>query len=193
MFKKIRSIFILGFLTLAPIAFTLWFLIFITKKTDLIFGSSFIGQGILIVLLVLFVTGLLAKTFFGRFFHRILDWIISKVPFIRTFYTTIKQTFNLILSEDSKTSFKEVVMVNYPTKESHCLAFVTSELSDNKKIVFVPTAPNPTSGFVIICDNSNLIATDISVEEAIKLIISCGTLGQNYPQIGKLITNNGKK
>lgn len=178
-FSYLRSTLFLGFLTITPIALTTWLFLFIINKTDSMFEIRFPGQGILLSLLLLFIVGVLTKTVFGRIFHKIFDGVINRVPFLGTVYTTLKQTFKVIFSGQSRKSFKKVVYIHFPNEHTRSLAFLTSELDDGSCLVFVPTAPNPTSGYVLRCEPSAVTDAKFSVEEAIRIIISCGALGDH--------------
>ena len=126
------------------------------------------------------------------------DAILSKIPVIRNIYSTTKQIFDTLLANNSK-AFKEVVLVEYPRKEMWVLAFVTSEVkgeiqtltNDNVVSIFVPTTPNPTSGFLLFVPTTDVIRLSMTPEVAMKLIISGGMI--NADDIIAKLEKNEKK
>ncbi|MCB1111873.1 MAG: DUF502 domain-containing protein [Chlamydiales bacterium] len=130
------------------------------------------------------------------FIHRLLkiwDYLFNKVPFIRSVYKTSQDVINTIFTNDSK-SFKQVVLVPFPGSESYSIGLITRESlpglpkpGDSELVaVFVPTTPNPTSGFLIIFEEKEVIYLDMRVEEALKYVISCGViLNEPFHQITK--------
>jgi uncharacterized membrane protein len=189
--KKIKEILLLGLLTLTPIAVTVWVLIWIVGTLDslvywffpnsvnpaILWGYQIPGLGILVTFILLLATGLLAKTYLGTFFNTLGDSVMKRLPVVGSFYSTTRQISQALFSKDSGKSFKKVVLVPFPSESSQSLAFFASHYSENQSLVFVPTAPNPTSGYVLIYKNSDMIDAPMSVDEALKIILSCGSLG----------------
>ena len=135
-----------------------------------------------IVIFVITLIGAITPGLIGRNLLKLGEMILFKTPVIRTVYSSIKQIMETVMSTNSK-SFKEVVLVEYPRKDIWVIAFVTSSVKgeiDNKikksKLVsiFVPTTPNPTSGFLLFVDKKDLIYLDMQVDQAVKLVISGG-------------------
>lgn len=138
------------------------------------------GLGLAIAVIALTLIGTVAANLLGKTFLNIGDWLIGRVPFVRSIHMTLKQVLTIFTSGQSK-SFREVVMIEYPRKGSWAIGFVTSEVKGElaEKTpgmvgVFVPTTPNPTSGFLIYVNRSELKTLQMSVEEGAKLIISAG-------------------
>ena len=140
------------------------------------------GLGLVIVIFVITLIGAITPGLIGRNLLKLGEMILFKTPVIRTVYSSIKQIMETVMSTNSK-SFKEVVLVEYPRKDIWVIAFVTSSVKgeiDNKikrsKLVsiFVPTTPNPTSGFLLFVAQKDLIYLDMPVEQAVKLVISGG-------------------
>ena len=139
------------------------------------------GLGVLIAVIILTALGALAANFFGRTIISIGERLVSSVPLVRNVYGALKQLMETVFSGQSN-SFKEVVLIEYPMKGLYVVAFVSAggnktlreKISDDVLGLFVPTTPNPTSGFLLYTSRANTIPIDMSVEEAAKLIISFG-------------------
>ncbi len=188
----IKELLVLGLLTLAPIVVTFWILISVVTSLDsamyqmfpileelpIQVGFGLPGLGILSTFLLLLLVGTLTKTFLGRFFNSASDTIISRVPILRSVYKLTKQLSSVFFSKSPTSGFKKVVWIPFPHQDSKCLAFVASETPSGDYYVFVPTAPNPTSGYVLLYRKDQVAATDMTVDSALKLILSCGALGE---------------
>ena len=140
------------------------------------------GIGVAILIAVLIVIGMFTTGFIGKFFVRLGDFIVSKIPLISSIYSLLKQLFETVLSPKSQ-SFKEAVLLEYPRKGIWIIGFLaaqtTGELAHKlpkmKMLsVFIPTTPNPTSGFLIIVPETDVIRLKMSVEDALKYVVSCG-------------------
>ena len=149
------------------------------------------GLGLVIVVFVITLIGAITPGLIGRNLLKLGEMILFKTPVIRTVYSSIKQIMETVMSTNSK-SFKEVVLVEYPRKDLWVIAFVTSSVKgeiDNKikksKLVsiFVPTTPNPTSGFLLFVAQKDLIYLDMPVEQAVKLVISGGIVSPKYKKL----------
>lgn len=147
---------------------------------------TFLGYSISIISAIAFITliGAIALNYFGKLFIETIESIISKIPLSRTIYTTIKQISEVLFSKDNA-PYKKVVMVEYPNKGLYSIGFLTNEnislKSDGKELkdhvsVFIPTSPNPTSGFLVVLEKSKVKVLNISIEDAAKLIISAGAI-----------------
>jgi uncharacterized membrane protein len=183
---------VLGLLTLAPLGVTIWVLASVVRFLDdlmyrlipglgeipLYFGFGLPGIGIIATFAVLLATGLIAKTFAGRMFNNFSDSLIGRLPVLSGLYGVTKQISSVFFSQSPTSAFKKVVYVPFPSSESRSLAFVASQVGDDHVLVFVPTAPNPTSGYVLRYHRSQLEDTTITIDAALQLIISCGALGQ---------------
>lgn len=150
---------------------------------------------IIILALLFFFTvflGTVARLFFFNSLMKIWDYLIHKIPLISTIYKTCQDVINTIFTSNSN-SFKQVVMVPFPNKETRTIGLVTRddlpsfiEGSDDKNIaVFVPTTPNPTSGFLVMFKEKDLIYLDMPIESAFKYIISCGVIATPFKNISK--------
>jgi len=140
-----------------------------------------------IILLLLFgftvILGMLTRWVITNYFIRWGEYIFHRIPIVRSIYKTSKDVISTIFTDQTK-SFKQVVMVPFPHAETYSLGLVTRDdirdLTDQKKgdfiAVFVPTTPNPTSGFLMMFDPKDVIFLDMKVEEAFKYIISCGVI-----------------
>jgi len=146
-------------------------------------GFSIPGFGIILALSILLLTGMLAANLFGRRFVEIWERILNKIPLVRSIYSSIKQISNTIFDPSGK-SFHKVVMLQYPRKGLWSIGFLTNDnvgdemsaVDDRLVAVFIPTTPNPTSGFIIMTRNDEITELDMSVEEGFKFIISMGVI-----------------
>ena len=202
-----RRFFLTGLLVTAPIIITIyvtWLVItFIdTKVANLLpeyldfrkaLPFQVPGLGLFIVIVVITFIGAITPGLIGRNLLKLGEMILFKTPVIRTIYSSIKQIMETVMSTNSK-SFKEVVLVEYPRKNIWVIAFVTSSIKGeiDKSIkkadlvsIFVPTTPNPTSGFLLFVSKKDLIYLKMPVEQAVKLVISGGIV---VPKQSKLST-----
>lgn len=197
MLRWLRNRFLTGVVVAAPIGITLWLIYSFVSFVDQVIKpliparynpESYLpfaipGMGLLIAVLMLTVLGALAANIFGRSLLDIGERLFNSVPLIRNIYAALKQIVETVF-QGSQNSFQEVVLVEYPMAGSYAVAFVASEgrgviksvvgKGDDVIGVFIPTTPNPTSGFLLFVPRSKAIALDLSVEEAAKLIISFG-------------------
>ncbi len=188
---RLRNYFFTGVVVLVPLGFTLYltlFLISISSKLvpkDLNPNSylPFSIPGLEILLSIIFITliGGLSLSFIGKKFLQIINDILKKIPFLRTIYSAIEQMTKTFTQKNKNK--KSVVLIEYPRKGSWAVGFATKDNKGeiNKKTkkklvnVFVPTTPNPTSGFLLMLPKDELIYLDMSFEEASKFIVSAGT------------------
>jgi uncharacterized membrane protein len=178
MAAKLREYLVLGLLSVAPIAITIWVLWTAIRMLDNLVPPSlqaFPGLGFILCFFILLTTGVIVKTFGSKLFSTVFDTTLSKVPVIRGLYSVSKQISQSLFSKDKNKSFKRVVMIPFLSTHAQTLGFVTGEISAEKKLfVFVPTAPNPTSGYVLILNESDVQDCPYTVDEAFKIVISCG-------------------
>ena len=202
---KFRRFFLTGLLVTAPIIITIyvtWLVItFIDVKVANLLPEyldfrkalpfQIPGLGLVIVIFVITLIGAITPGLIGRNLLKLGEMILFKTPVIRTVYSSIKQIMETVMSTNSK-SFKEVVLVEYPRKDIWVIAFVTSSVKgeiDSKikksKLVsiFVPTTPNPTSGFLLFVAQNDLIYLDMPVEQAVKLVISGGIVSPKQKKL----------
>lgn len=195
--KRIRSILITGLLVLIPIVGTLSIVGWLFNSIDLIFrqplekfvGFPLVGSGIILTLLIILITGIVSKNYLGKKLIHITESVLKKIPLVGTVFVSIKQLVDTLFT-DQKTAFKSAVLVQYPTKGIYAIGFITADApqevkmkSDkNLKSIFIPTTPNPTSGMLVMLPEEDIIKLDMSVEAAIKMIVSGGILlPENIP------------
>lgn len=141
------------------------------------------GLGIILALTVLLLTGFLAANFVGRAFVRGWESLMHRIPVVRSIYSAAKHFAEVVFS-DSSQSFKNVLLIEYPRKGLYSLAFQTStklgevqgRTGEEVVCCFVPTTPNPTSGFIIIVPRKDITVLDMEVDEALRMIISLGVV-----------------
>ena len=188
---KIRNYFFTGIIVLVPIGFTLYLSRFLMNiSSDLlpskINPNSYLSiniPGIEIIITIFFITfiGFLSLSFLGKKFLQLIDTLFKKIPLLGTFWSAVKQMSQSF--KDNKHKKKSVVLVEYPRKGVWAVGFATKENEGeiknktNKDLinVFVPTTPNPTSGFLLMFEKNDIIYLDMSFEEASKFVVSAGT------------------
>jgi uncharacterized membrane protein len=185
--KKLRDVIVAGLVVTVPIGLTIWIFAWLFTQIDQllrpwvtkIFGHEIIGVGFGVIVALVLIVGLIATNVIGKRVVRWSESILAKIPISRTLYEGIRQIIQSF-SENEKTGFLNVVMIEYPRKGIHTIGFVTNEHIDEsgKKLVnvFIPTAPNPMTGFIQIVDESELLRTSITVEEALKMVVSAGRM-----------------
>jgi uncharacterized membrane protein len=192
---KLKSYFLTGLLVLVPITLTLLVVRWLVRLMDnllksvlpmalrpeQIFGISVPGIGLVATLLLILLVGVLTANIFGRSLVNFTEMLVDRIPFVKGIYTLFKQVSDTILNRD-RGAFSKVVLIEYPRRGIWAVAFVTgvtqgeAQLITEKKLIniFVPTTPNPTSGFYILVAEDDMIELSMTVEEAFKLIISGG-------------------
>jgi len=153
-----------------------------------VLGFSVPGFGIVLAISILLVTGMLAANLFGRRLVEFWEAILNRIPLVRSIYNSVKQISTTILDSNGK-SFRKVVMLQYPRKGIWSIGFLTNEdvstdidgLNEDLVAVFVPTTPNPTSGFIMMAPRDDVTELDMSVEEGFKFIISMGVIIPDGP------------
>ena len=190
--SKLRNYFITGVLVLIPIGVTVYLTLFFIKIFSKILPQeinpnhylpySIPGLEIIISIIVITVIGWLSLSFLGKKLVKLVNDIFKKIPFLRTVYSAIGQ-MTQSFAQTRKSKKKSVVLVEYPRKGSWAVGFATQENTGeiasktNKNLinVFVPTTPNPTSGFLLMFPKDEIIYLDMSFEDASKFIVSAGT------------------
>ena len=201
MFKKlkrrIRNVFITGLLITLPIALTYFILQFLFKNLDALSpvftkvlidmgapipeGYRIPALGLVITLLIVLTVGWFTTNFFGRQMIKLGESIVEKIPFVRRIYKGSKQVVQSIAHADTS-AFRKVVLLEFPRRGMLAIGFVTGEsrgevqqyTADNVLNVFVPTMPNPTSGFLVFVPPEELTEVDMSIEDGIKYVVSGG-------------------
>lgn len=148
---------------------------------DQLLGIHIPGIGVLLAIILVLVTGMIVANFLGKRIILFWEQLLAKIPLVRSLYAAIKQIMEAVLSTDAQ-SFRKVLLIEYPRKGLWSLAFMTSEnlgevQSKTAKTVisvFIPTTPNPTSGFIIMVPSDDVVELDMSVEDGLKMIISLG-------------------
>ena len=207
-----KKYFIAGMLVWAPLAITIWVMTWGLSVLDGVFGSvmsalmailpsalkpalqsfrDLPGVGILIVLAIILATGVFAANFAGQWWIKLWDRIITHIPIVKSIYSSVKQVSGTLFSSNGN-AFRKAVLIPYPRNGSWTIAFVTgthaeevaTKLGGEHDNVFLPTTPNPTSGFFMIVPRADIIELEMSVEEALKHIVSMGSvppLSQSVP------------
>ena len=203
-----RRYFITGLLIWVPIGITLWVLDLVITTMDLslsllpqtwqpvaLLGRHVPGLGALLTVLVIFATGVLATNFLGQRLVRIWEGLLSRIPIVRTIYSSVKQVSDTLLSPQGN-AFRKALLVEYPRKGSWTIGFLTGTPADEVRrrvaqanpagddagagaemvSIYVPTTPNPTSGFFLMMRREDTIELDMSVDEALKYIVSMGVV-----------------
>ena len=194
--QLIKRWFITGLLIWVPLAITAWVLSLISGAADhslsllpesirphALLGVNVPGAGIALTLLIILTTGLLAANFIGQ---RLVVWwekLLARIPVVSSIYNSVKQVSDTLFSS-SGNAFRKALLIQYPREGSWTIAFLTGkpggDVSNHLKgdfvSVYVPTTPNPTSGFFLILAKSDVIELDMAVDEALKYIISMGVV-----------------
>ncbi len=183
--RKLRAYFLAGLLVTVPLGLTVWILLwvfngidsFLQPIVDRIVGHHIPGVGFGITVLLIFIVGVIVSNVLGRRLLRYGESVIMRLPLTRYLYNGIRQIMQAFAAPD-KTGFMQVVLVEFPRKGTRTLGFITNETSDEsgKKLlnIFIPTSPNPTSGFLQIIEEEQVIRTTLSVDDALKMVVSGG-------------------
>ena len=198
---RIRNRFIAGLLVVIPIGGSIFILITVFNYVDnligpvvtLIWGKHIRGLGFVVMVGLVYLLGLIASNVMGRQILHFIESMLTKIPVFRQVYTIIRQLVNgFSLSQFGTAGFTQVVLVDFPRQGMKAIGFITNEITDKqgKKLfsVFVPTAPNPTSGFLQMLREEDMIRTEISVDDALKMVISAGSI--TPPSVGTVWPNN---
>jgi uncharacterized membrane protein len=196
MMKHLRRYLVAGLLVWIPLGVTVFILrvlIGLMDRTLLLIpqqyrpeewlGFTVPGLGLLLTVLVLLVTGLLAANIVGRSMVGLWESLLDRIPVVRSVYSAAKNFAEIVFS-DSGQSFKKVLLIEYPRKGVYSLAFQTAtnlgevqgRTGEEMICTFVPTTPNPTSGYIIILPKKDIIELDMEIDEALKMIISLGVV-----------------
>ena len=191
LFSRIRNNFIAGVVVLIPIGITLYLTLFLIRVSGKIIPKelnpnnylpfNIPGLEILVALVIITIIGWLSLSFLGKKFFEIFNNVLKKIPILRTIYSAIGQMTESFTKTDNNE--KSVVLLEYPRKGIWAVGFATKEnqgiirknIKEDVVNVFVPTTPNPTSGFLLMVPKKDLIYLDVSFEQASKFIVSAGT------------------
>lgn len=191
-----RKYFITGLLILVPIAITAWVLNLIIGTLDqsllivperyqprALFGFDIPGVGAILTVAIVFLTGLLTNNLVGNFIVRQWERLLHRIPVVSSLYGSVKQVSETLFSS-SGNAFRKAVLIPYPHADSHTIAFLTgvpggdvkNYLQGDYVSVYVPTTPNPTSGFFLMMERSRVVELDMTVDAALKYIVSMGVV-----------------
>jgi uncharacterized membrane protein len=201
MFKNLKNAFLSGLVLLLPVGATLWVMhlllnlvgtpasrwlfYFIDPATRLkpwvSYGLAAVSIAVVLILVTAF--GFFSRYFFGRVFVKIIESVLTKLPFVKIIYKTTKQIVETFRKDD-ESAFKQVVLIEYPRPGSYAVGFLTSttpceaQEKVGKRLlnVFMPTAPNPTTGFLFLLPEESVTFLDMPIGDGMKLIISCGAV-----------------
>ncbi len=190
---NVRDIFLTGLFVFLPIVITIWlvfWLLGLINNLVLPVLNRFFpipnipGIGLLLTILIIFIIGLLAQNYFGKKILEFWDTIIDRIPLVRSVYHATRQMMENLF--DSKTKFRKTVLVDFPRKGILSIGFVANEVkieNEDYYVIYVPTAPNPTSGYTLFVKKEEVIHTNMSVEEATRIILSGGIVTKQYIRI----------
>ncbi|MCC5846543.1 MAG: DUF502 domain-containing protein [Verrucomicrobia bacterium] len=213
--RSIRTHILIGGVLVTPVAVTMWvILVLVSMLTNSKISQWLVSPvieripgreitavkalvSLAVVLSLLFLVGLIFRNFLGRRVYSVLDKIMEKVPFINRVYMFVRTVSESIVSQ-KETMFREVVLIEYPLPGTHALAFVSAQVplkfqaccqgaeTEPHVYVFLPTTPNPTSGFMLLVPKAKTRRLDLSVTEAMRLIVSAGAAGPEDPSEGRV-------
>jgi uncharacterized membrane protein len=201
----VKKYLVAGLLVWLPLAITIWVLSWLLGSLDGVFASLLSatqavlpesaraglerlrhvpGLGVLSMIAALLLTGMFAANIFGQWWLRQWDAVLGKIPIVKSIYNSVKQVSDTLFSSNGN-AFREAVLVQYPRQGSWTIAFVTGRpggevaerLPGDYVSVYVPTTPNPTSGFFLMMPRSDMLELKMSVDEALKYVISMGVVG----------------
>ncbi|WP_374590551.1 DUF502 domain-containing protein [Aquabacterium sp.] len=199
-----RKYIITGLLAWLPLTVTIWVLLHVVGLLNGVFGgvvaaaqtvlpssvhpvlqrlTEIPGLSVIVVVAVLFLTGVLVTNIFGQWVLKQSNRLVSHIPIVKSIYTSVKQVSDTLFSSSGQ-AFRQAVLVQYPRAGSWTIAFVTGKpsgevaqhLSGDYLSLYVPTTPNPTSGFMLMVPRADVVELDMSVDEALKYVISMGVV-----------------
>jgi uncharacterized membrane protein len=201
--RRIQQYFVTGLLVWLPMGVTVWILLWLMGLLDGIFlallaaadavapGLSSLtgplrripGLGVILVAVVVFATGVFVANMFGQWWVRQWDGLMNRIPFVRSIYTGVKQVADTLFSGNGH-AFSKALLVQYPRQGAWTIAFLTgrpsgevaTHLTGDFVSVYVPTTPNPTSGFFLMLPKADVIELKMTVDEALKYVISMGVV-----------------
>jgi len=193
---RMRRYLIAGLLVWVPLGITLWVLHFLLTSLDQIllilpaaaqprslFGFDIPGLGVVVAFVIVLGTGIIAANFFGQRLIRAWERLLGRVPFVKSIYSSVKQVSDTLLSDKGQ-AFRKALLVEFPRPGSWTIAFQTGVpapaiapwLTGEHVSVYVPTTPNPTGGYFLMLPRSQVRELDMTVDEALKYIISMGVV-----------------
>jgi uncharacterized membrane protein len=191
-----KKYFITGLLVLVPLFITVWvlssiigildqslFLLPESWRPKALLGHEIVGIGALLTILIILFTGVIATNFFGKQLINLWEAMLARVPVVKSIYASVKQVSDTLFS-DSGNAFRHAVLVQFPRQGTWTIAFITGQpggdivnhLQGDFVSVYVPTTPNPTGGYFLMMPRADVVELDMSVDEALKYIISMGVV-----------------
>ena len=192
----IRKYFVTGLLVLIPLSITAWLLMLVVDtmdktllllppswRPDSLVGFHIPGSGVILTLCVILLTGLLVRNYIGTYLHALWEKLLRRIPIVNSLYFSVKQVSDTLFSP-SGNAFRQAVLVQYPREGLWTIAFLTGAPGGDVRLhlpgdyvsIYVPTTPNPTSGFFLMMRRSEVIELNMSVDDALKYIISMGVV-----------------
>lgn len=206
--SKLRAYFVTGLLIWVPLVITLWVLNLIVSTMDqslqllpaemqpeVLWGRRIPGVGVVLTVVVIFLTGLLTRNILGQGLVRLWEKLLSRIPIVRSIYSSVKQVSDTVLSPTGQ-AFRKAILVQYPRSGVWTIGFQTGTpahevrqaVSVEMVSVYVPTTPNPTSGFFLMFPRHETIELEMSVDEALKYVVSMGVVAPD-PTTGRAARN----
>ncbi len=197
LFAALRNYFLTGIVVTAPVALSLYFvwavLAWIDEKVGDILpihltnDKTIPGLGVLVAIGFFIVVGLFTRNFIGRLLLKFSHYVMERLPVVKTVYGALKQVIDMVMGQQAQ-AFRDVVMIEYPRKGVYMMGFLTGrtegevqELTDKEMVnIFIPTTPNPTSGFLVFVPAEEVIDLNMSVDDGLKMIISGGMITPKY-------------
>jgi uncharacterized membrane protein len=191
-----RKYFVTGLLVLIPFTITAWLLLLVVEtvdksllllppgwRPDALVGFHIPGSGVILTTCIILLTGLLVRNYVGTYLHELWEKFLRRIPIVNSLYFSVKQVSDTLFSS-SGNAFRQAVLVQYPREGLWVIAFITgspggdvrSHLPGDYVSIYVPTTPNPTSGFFLMMRRSEVIELNMSVDSALKYIISMGVV-----------------
>jgi uncharacterized membrane protein len=210
MMKSVRKWLLAGLLVIVPLAITVWVMEWIVSnldktllilpsawQPDSLLGIHIPGFGVILAFTILLIVGAVASNFFGKKLVGWWDALLNRIPVVRSIYSSVKQVSDTLFS-DSGNAFRKAVLVQWPRPDVWTIAFVTgtpggdvtNHLHGDYVSVYVPTTPNPTGGYFVMLKKSDCIELKMSVDEALKYIVSMGVVVPGGPQAAPHSTQN---
>jgi len=198
--SPIKRWFFTGLILLVPIMVTIYLFLSLMRtmdgliglipyawQPDQLLGFHIPGLGVLFTLIIVLLTGMLGASFIGRWMVRMGESVVERIPLVRTVYGALKNVLETMLRENQD-SFRRVVLIEYPRPDSYALGFVSGSghgeiqqlTRENVITVFIPTSPNPTSGFLLFIPEKDTIPMSMSVEDGMKCVISAGVITPDW-------------
>ena len=195
-----RKYFVTGLLILVPLAITLWVLGLVIGTMDqsllllpeewrprALLGVDIPGIGTILTLLIILLTGVVAHNYFGKKLVYVWELLLARIPVVNSIYSSVKQVSDTLFSS-SGNAFRKALLVQYPRQGAWTIAFLTgtpggdvrNHLPEGYISIYVPTTPNPTSGFFLMIPKTDAIELDMSVDEALKYIVSMGVVAPEF-------------